>query len=142
MTLHISNAFICCCLWLLFSRDPQALNYFLHGPSNKSVSNTQAVTVVRFAAAFTVWVINFLNLYLCRAMRTWLTQDILQPIQIQFSPTLVWVSETAVIRCFCLIDAWWLEAIIAFGSWWESSFRLLQLPQEENLLNYVDSFYF
>lgn len=57
-------------VWWLFSRDPQALNYFLHGPSNKSVSNTQAVTVIHFVSSFTVQVIIFLNLYLCRAMRT------------------------------------------------------------------------
>lgn len=51
-------------------------------------------------------------------MMTWLMQDILQPIQIQFSPTLVWVLETdAMIKCFCLIDALWTEALLAFVSW-------------------------
>lgn len=51
-----------------------------------------------------------MNLYLCRAMMTWLMQDILQPIQIQFSPTLVWVLETEYNdKCFCLIDALWIK---------------------------------
>lgn len=41
-------------------------------------------------------------------MMTWLMQDILQPIQIPFSPTPVWVLETdAVTQCFCLVRALW-----------------------------------
>lgn len=37
--------------FLLSSRDPQALNYFLHGPSNKSVSNTWNITGINFVSS-------------------------------------------------------------------------------------------